>query len=119
MARIQSIMATSIAIDTVSASKSVRSLGTAIRSATNAWKAEETQAKSTSNYLGAAKARYEGLGTSIDLVQKKISLITEKMKSLDTSTEAGQRAYSRYTNQLASAERQLASMTAQIGRAHV
>lgn len=117
MARIQSIMATSIAIDTVSASKSVRSLGTAIRSVTNAWKAEETQAKSTSNYLGAAKARYEGLGTSIDLVQKKISLITEKMKGLDTSTEAGQRAYSRYTNQLASAERQLASMTAQQERA--
>lgn len=117
MARIQSIMATSIAIDTVSASKSVRSLGTAIRSATNAWKAEEIQAKSTSNYLGAAKAKYEGLGTSIDLVQKKISLITEKMKGLDTSTEAGQRAYSRYTNQLASAERQLASMTAQQERA--
>lgn len=117
MARIQSIMATSIAIDTVSASKSVRSLGTAIRSATNAWKAEETQAKSTSNYLGAAKARYEGLGTSIELLQKKISLITEKMKSLDTSTDAGQRAYSRYTNQLASAERQLASMTAQQQRA--
>lgn len=110
-------MATSIKIDTVSATQSLRSMNTALRASTNAWKAEEVQAKSVGDYLKASQAKYEGLGRSIDQVKEKIKLIQERQKALDLTTEDGENSYNRYAKQLGVAVKQLSSMTAQQERA--
>ena len=110
-------MATSIKIDTVSATQSLRSMNTALRASTNAWKAEEVQAKSVGDYLKASQAKYEGLGRSIDQVKEKIKLIQERQKALDLTTEDGKNSYNRYAKQLGVAVKQLSSMTAQQERA--
>lgn len=115
--KIQNVMATSIKIDTVSATQSLRSMNTALRASTNAWKAEEVQAKSVGDYLKASQAKYEGLGRSIDQVKEKIKLIQERQKSLDLTTEDGKNSYNRYAKQLGVAVKQLSSMTAQQERA--
>lgn len=115
--RIQNVMATSIKIDTVSATQSLRSMNTALKASTNAWKAEEVQAKSVGNYLKASQARYEGLGRSIDQAKEKIKLIQERQKALDLTTEDGRNSYNRYAKQLGITVKQLSSMTAQQERA--
>lgn len=115
--RIQNVMATSIKIDTVSATQSLRSMNTALKASTNAWKAEEVQAKSVGNYLKASQVRYEGLGRSIDQAKEKIKLIQERQKALDLTTEDGRNSYNRYAKQLGITVKQLSSMTAQQERA--
>ena len=115
--RIQNVMATSIKIDTVSATQSLRSMNTALKASTNAWKAEEVQAKSVGNYLKASQARYEGLGRSIDQAKEKIKLIQERQKTLDLTTEDGRNSYNRYAKQLGITVKQLSSMIAQQERA--
>lgn len=115
--RIQNVMATSIKIDTVSATQSLRSMNTALKASTNAWKAEEVQAKSVGNYLKASQARYEGLGRSIDQAKEKIKLIQERQKALDLTTEDGRNSYNRYAKQLGITVKQLSSMIAQQKRA--
>lgn len=115
--RIQNVMATSIKIDTVSATQSLRSMNTALKASTNAWKAEEVQAKSVGNYLKASQARYEGLGRSIDQAKEKIKLIQERQKALDLTTEDGRNSYNRYAKQLGITVKQLSSMIAQQERA--
>ena len=115
--RIQNVMATSIKIDTVSATQSLRSMNTALKASTNAWKAEEVQAKSVGDYLKASQARYEGLGRSIDQAKEKIRLIQERQKALDLTTEDGRNSYNRYAKQLGITVKQLSSMTAQQERA--
>lgn len=115
--RIQNVMATSIKIDTVSATQSLRSMNTALKASTNAWKAEEVQAKSVGNYLKASQARYEGLGRSIDQAKEKIKLIQERQKALDLTTEDGRNSYNRYAKQLGITVKQLSSMIVQQKRA--
>lgn len=110
-------MSTTIDINTIKATNSLKSLDSAIRATTNAWKANEARQKSVGNSLEAAKSRYEGLGKNIDNVKAKIRYLTEQQSKLDTSTKQGQEEYNKYVNKLASAEKQLASMTAQQKRA--
>ena len=115
--KINNIMSTTIDINTIKATNSLKSLDSAIRATTNAWKANEARQKSVGNSLEAAKSRYEGLGKNIDNVKAKIRYLTEQQSKLDTSTKQGQEEYNKYINKLASAEKQLASMTAQQNRA--
>lgn len=110
-------MSTTIDINTIKASNSLKSLDSAIRATTNSWKANEARARSVGSSLDAAKSRYEGLGKNIDNVKSKIRYLTEQQSKLDTSTKQGQEEYNNYVNKLASAEKQLASMTAQQNRA--
>ena len=115
--KINNIMSTTIDINTIKASNSLKSLDSAIRATTNSWKANEARARSVGSSLDAAKSRYEGLGKNIDNVKSKIRYLTEQQSKLDTSTKQGQEEYNNYVNKLASAEKQLASMTAQQNRA--
>lgn len=110
-------MSTTIDINTIKASNSLKSLDTAIRATTNAWKANEARAKSVGSALEASKSRYEGLSKNIENVKSKISYLTEQQSKLDRTTQQGQEEYNKYANKLASAEKQLASMTAQQDRA--
>ena len=73
--KVDSVMSTSIALETLKASNSINSLTKAVRSSTSAWKAQEAQLKSNGDYLKASEARYEGLGKSIEAEKKRIENI--------------------------------------------
>lgn len=87
MAKISNVMATKVALDLVDASKSVRNLTTEVNASTKAWQAQEASLKSAGDYVGAAKARLDGLGSAIDAQKEKISALQEKQKSMSNISQ--------------------------------
>ncbi|WP_235019128.1 tape measure protein [Pediococcus acidilactici] len=116
--KIDSVMSTSIALETLKASNSINSLTKAVRSSTSAWKAQEAQLKSNGDYLKASEAKYEGLGKSIEAEKKRIEALQDKMKDLDQTTQDGAKQAVRYGDQLNKATTSLKSMEAQQQRAY-
>jgi SLT domain-containing protein/phage-related tail protein/murein DD-endopeptidase MepM/ murein hydrolase activator NlpD len=116
--KIDSVMSTSVALETLKASNSINSLTKAVRSSTSAWKAQEAQLKSNGDYLKASEAKYEGLGESIDAEKKRIESLQKKMEDLDQTTQDGAKQAVRYGNDLNKATTALKSMEAQQQRAH-
>lgn len=117
MATVSNTMATEVKLDTVSAASSLKTLNNAIKATTNEWKANEISLKSAKDSLGAAQAKYEGLGKTMQALQAKIDKLKERQASLDTSTTKGSDNYARLSKDLANAENKMASLTAQQGRA--
>ena len=116
--KIDSVMSTSVALETLKASNSINSLTKAVRSSTSAWKAQEAQLKSNGDYLKASQAKYEGLGESIDAEKKRIESLQKKMEDLDQTTQDGAKQAVRYGNDLNKATTALKSMEAQQQRAY-
>lgn len=116
--KVDSIMSTSVALETLKASNSINSLTKAVRGSTSAWKAQEAQLKSSGDYLKASEAKYEGLGKSIEAERKRIEVLQEKMKDLDQTTQDGAKQAVKYGNDLDKATTALKSMEAQQQRAH-
>ncbi|WP_195459040.1 tape measure protein [Pediococcus acidilactici] len=116
--KVDSVMSTSIALETLKASNSINSLTKAVRSSTSAWKAQEAQLKSNGDYLKASEAKYEGLGKSIEAEKKRIEALQDKMKDLDQTTQDGAKQAVRYGNDLNKATTALKSMEAQQQRAY-
>lgn len=110
-------MSTNVALNTLGASKSINTLTQAVRSHTNAWKAQETMLKSSGDYLKAAEARYNGLGQAMEKQQAKISALKEKQDGLNVETQDGAKQYLKYQDQIDKANIKLSSMTAQQNRA--
>ncbi|MGR8826044.1 phage tail tape measure protein [Leuconostoc citreum] len=115
--RIQAEMATSIALDVVKATSSLRGLSDAVNSVKNAWKAQEAAAKSSGDYLKAAEERYDGLGRQMDVQKTKISELEQRQKGLDTSTKEGAESFLKYEKNIQQANQQLANLEAQQQRA--
>ena len=70
--KVQATMSTEIALDLVKASESIKSMTQLVNSSTQAWKAQEAQLKSAGDSLGAAKAKYDGLGASIQAQEARL-----------------------------------------------
>lgn len=87
MAKISNVMATKVALDLVDASKSVRNLTAEVNASTKAWQAQEASLKSAGDYVGAAKARLDGLGSAIDAQKEKISALQEKQESMNNISQ--------------------------------
>lgn len=115
--KIQAEMSTDVALNTLKASQSLKSLNAVISSSKNAWKSQEAALKSTGEYLKAAEARYKGLGDSIKAQEAKIESLREKQKGLDVTTKDGAASYLKYQKDIDSATTQLKSMEAQQTRA--
>lgn len=110
-------LSTEVALNTLGASKSINTLTQAVRSHTNAWKAQETMLKSSGDYLKAAEARYNGLGQAMEKQQAKISALKEKQEGLNVETQDGAKAYLKFQDQIDKATVRLDHMTAQQNRA--
>ncbi|QFR65515.1 tape measure protein [Schleiferilactobacillus harbinensis] len=110
-------MSTSIALDLVKASESVKSLTSLVRSSQSAWKAQEAEMKSAGDAAGAAQAKYEGLGKSIEGQQAKIDALKAKQSELKGNTSETAQQFLKYQQQIDGATKQLASMQAQQERA--
>jgi tape measure domain-containing protein len=115
--QINATMSTSIALDLLSASESVKSLTAVVRSSQSAWKAQEAEMKSAGDAVGAAQARYEGLGKSIEAQQSKIDALKNKQSELKGNTSETAQQFLKYQQQIDGANKQLASMQAQQERA--
>ncbi|QGZ70035.1 peptidoglycan DD-metalloendopeptidase family protein [Pediococcus pentosaceus] len=115
--KVDSIMSTSVALETLKASNSINSLTKAVRGSTSAWKAQEAQLKSSGDYLKASEAKYEGLGKSIEAERKRIEVLQDKMKDLDQTTQDGAKQAVKYGTDLDKATTALKSMEAQQQRA--
>ncbi|MGY1577007.1 tape measure protein [Pediococcus pentosaceus] len=116
--KVDSIMSTSVALETLKASNSINSLTKAVRGSTSAWKAQEAQLKSSGDYLKASEAKHEGLGKSIEAERKRIEALQDKMKDLDQTTQDGAKQAVKYGKDLDKATTDLKSMEAQQQRAH-
>ncbi|KRM23753.1 tape measure protein [Schleiferilactobacillus harbinensis] len=115
--QINATMSTSIALDLLSASESVKSLTSVVRSSQSAWKAQEAEMKSAGDMAGAAQVKYEGLGKSIEAQQSKIDALKAKQAELKGNTSETAQQFLKYGQQIDAASKQLASMQAQQDRA--
>lgn len=112
-----STLATRITIDDMQAVESLRGIKNQVSSLMNSWKAQNAMLQSVGDHLGAAKAKYEGLGDAIKKQEEYIAKLKSEMETVDTSTSKGAEAYARLTKQLSLAEKQLANLNAQQERA--
>ncbi|MGZ0946319.1 tape measure protein [Streptococcus thermophilus] len=110
MAKVQATMSTEIALDTLQAANSIKRLTQLVNSSTNAWKAQESQMRSVGDYLGAAQAKYDGLGNSIQNQQNKIEKLKQEQSQLKGSTVEVAEQYLKYQQQIDQATTRLAAL---------
>lgn len=115
--KVQAQMSTEIALDLVKASESVKSMTNIVNSATSAWRAQESQLRSAGDYLGATKAKYEGLGNAIQAQQAKIESLKQKQSELKGNTQETANQYLNYQKQIDQASARLSSMETQQAKA--
>lgn len=110
MAKVQATMSTEIALDTLQAANSIKRLTQLVNSSTSAWKAQESQMRSAGDYLGAAQAKYDGLGNSIQNQQQKIEKLKQEQSQLKGSTAETAEQYLKYQQQIDQATTRLAAL---------
>ena len=113
MAKVQATMSTEIALDTLQAANSIKRITQLVNSSTSAWKAQESQLRATGDYLGAAQAKYDGLGNSIQQQKSKIEQLKKEQSELKGNTSETAEQYLKYQQQIDQATTKLASMEAQ------
>lgn len=114
---------TRISLDGEQPIQTLKSLKNEVSSATSAWKAQVTELKSAGDQLGAAKAKYEGLGNTLKKQQSllernkfELNSLKEAQSKVDTTTEKGRNEYERYSKEIATAERNVANATTRIAK---
>ena len=114
---------TRISLDGEQPIQTLKSLKNEVSSATSAWKAQVAELKSAGDQLGAAKAKYEGLGETLKKQQSllernksELNSLKEAQSKVDTTTEKGRNEYERYSKEIASAERNVANATTKIAK---
>ena len=110
MAKVQATMSTEIALDTLQAANSIKRLTQLVNSSTNAWKAQESQMRSAGDYLGAAQAKFDGLGNSIQNQQQKIEKLKQEQSQLKGNTVEVAEQYLKYQQQIDQATTRLAAL---------
>lgn len=114
---------TRISLDGEQPIQTLKSLKNEVSSATSAWKAQVTELKSAGDQLGAAKAKYEGLGDTLKKQQSllernkfELNSLKEAQSKVNTTTEKGRNEYERYSKEIATAERNVANATTRIAK---
>lgn len=114
---------TRLSLDGEQPIQTLRSLKNEVSSATSAWKAQVAELKSAGDQLGAAKAKYEGLGETLKKQQSllernksELNSLKEAQNEVDTTTEKGRNEYERYSKEIATAERNVANATTKIAK---
>ena len=110
MAKVQATMSTEIALDTLQAANSIKRLTQLVNSSTNAWKAQESQMRSAGDYLGAAQAKFDGLGNAIQHQQNKIEKLKQEQSQLKGNTAEVAEQYLKYQQQIDQATTRLAAL---------
>lgn len=98
--KISAQMSTSIALDTLKASESLKSLNKAITGTTNAWKAQANALKTAGDAQGSLQAKINGLKNVQEAELQKIQALINKQKDLDLTTQKGAQQYMKYQSQI-------------------
>ncbi|MGX5377564.1 tape measure protein [Ligilactobacillus sp. LYQ135] len=98
--KVSAQMSTSVALDTLKAAESLKSLQTAITGTTNAWKAQAAALKSSGDSQGALKTKIDGLKDTQEAELQKIQALINKQKDLDVTTQKGAQQYTKYQGQI-------------------
>ena len=115
--KISAQMSTSIALDTLKTSESLKSLQSAITGATSAWKAQSTALQSAGRSQDALKAKINGLKEVQEIELTKIEALKQKQKDLDVTTQKGAQQYSKYQSQIDRLNATYEKQTVQIDKA--
>ena len=115
--KVAGLMSTEIGLNTNKAAESLSQLKSAVKDSTNEWKQMESQLKQSGDTIGASEAKYKGLTQSVEKQQDMLAKLKQEQSEVNRSTEAGEQTYQKYASQITTAERQLASMTAQQAKA--
>ena len=110
-------LAARISLDDMGTVNSLRGLRNQVSALMNSWKAQNAMLESAEDHLGAAKAKYDGLGDAIKKQEEYIGALKARQSELDTSTTKGAEAFARLQKQVATATKQYASLEAQQKRA--
>lgn len=113
MVKVNATMSTEIALNTIQASDSLKRITQLVNSATSAWKAQESQLRTTGDYLGAAQAKYDGLGNAIQHQQEKIEKLRKEQSELKGNTVETAEQYLKYQQQIDQATTKLSSLEVQ------
>lgn len=116
MAKVDAQLSTAVALNTLSAQNSLKSLTKAVKLSTDSWKINETQLKSAGKYVEAAKAKYDGLGRTISLQQSKIDSLRKKQSELNQQDDKDAAAIVKLTAEIAKEETRLGSLQGQYER---
>lgn len=124
MAKVGSVLKTTIDVDSMQANNSLKGLKSIVDAVTNAWKSQEIQLKSTGNYLEASERRYNGLGEAMrrqkELIEQQVAgqkRLEENTKNMTNATVKETEQWGRYQKDIERAELKLSSMTSQQTRA--
>lgn len=115
--KVQAQMSTEVALDMLKASESIKAISNQVSSFTQSWKASEAQMKSAGDYLGAATAKYEGLGKTIEAQSSKIDKLKREQSELKGNTQETAQEYLKYQRQIDQATTRLSSLESQQNRA--
>lgn len=110
-------LTTRISLDDMGTVNSLRGLRSQVSALMNSWKAQNAMLESAEDHLGAAKAKYDGLGDAIKKQEEYIGALKSRQSELDTSTNKGAESFARLQKQIATATKQYASLEAQQKRA--
>lgn len=111
--RVDNTLATKVTIDAVDAAKSVSAFRKGITSLTNAWKANELANKSAGNTLDALRAKFDGIGSVMELQKRKIDELKSRQEGLDRTNAKQAETWLKLESEIQRAEKQLASYSAQ------
>lgn len=107
-------METDITLNGTQPVRTLKELRQAVTNATSAWKAQRAELSSVGKSTEAAKAKFDGLKTTIDKQKEYISGLTREQKNLveaqknvDRSTQTGKQEYAKYGEQIAKSEGQI------------
>ena len=98
--KISATLATELALETLSASESLKSLSASVRGATRAYKEQVNTMRSVGDLQGAYRQQIEGIQRVQESELAKIQALINKQRDLDVSTEKGAQQYMRYQNQI-------------------
>ncbi|WP_375686837.1 hypothetical protein [Lentilactobacillus kefiri] len=117
MATINDVMSTSIRLDAVQSTRSLKTLTNYIKANTNAWRSQEVALKSSGDKLDALKTRYQGISEEIKGYNLKIDELKRRQSGLDQTTNQGSEKYAKYANQIAKAQEKIAGLNEQQSKA--
>lgn len=115
--KVDATLSTDVALNTLSASRSLSDLKTAVKMVTASYKAQTAELKTTGEAQKAAETRYKGLTESIKANRKVVDALKDKQKDLDTSTKEGAVQFAKYQKQIDSTKTKISSLNSQQDKA--
>ena len=102
-----------VGVDDQGMRQTLKGLKSSIRSTAAEWKSQFAILRSTGDYLGAAKSKYEGLSRAIEQQKSLISRYKSELSGMGQRTNKNAESYDKLSKNLSNAEKKLVSLNNQ------